>query len=86
MRQLFPRSLTSSLTKSRPRSLATWQGQRFYSVKATEASTIKPQDLDASKLTITKTTTPKELVPSEELVFGRTFTGESFAPSGRVMI
>ena len=31
--------------------------------------------LDPSKLNITKTTTPKELTPNNELVFGRTFTG-----------
>lgn len=30
--------------------------------------------LDASKLEITKTTTPKELLPKEQLVFGKTFT------------
>ncbi|GME76038.1 unnamed protein product [Ambrosiozyma monospora] len=30
--------------------------------------------LDASKLTITKTTTPKERLPNEQLVFGKTFT------------
>jgi hypothetical protein len=31
--------------------------------------------LDASKLQITKTSTPKELTPNNELVFGATFTG-----------
>lgn len=31
--------------------------------------------LDASKLEITKTSTPKELTPNNELVFGATFTG-----------
>lgn len=31
--------------------------------------------LDPSKLTITKTSTPKELLPSKDLVFGKTFTG-----------
>lgn len=30
--------------------------------------------LDASKLKITKTTTPKELLPNDQLVFGKTFT------------
>lgn len=30
--------------------------------------------LDKSKLTITKTTTPKEKIPNEQLVFGQTFT------------
>lgn len=31
--------------------------------------------IDPSKLEITKTITPKQLVPNEDLVFGRTFTG-----------
>ncbi|KAI9727530.1 MAG: hypothetical protein M1828_006472 [Chrysothrix sp. TS-e1954] len=31
-------------------------------------------DIDPSQLTITKTANPKDLVPPEELVFGRTFT------------
>lgn len=45
---------------------------RFY-------STAKLSGLDASKLTITKTTTLKELVPQNELVFGRTFTDHMLA-------
>lgn len=31
--------------------------------------------LDPSKLEITKTITPKQRVPNQDLVFGRTFTG-----------
>lgn len=64
--------LPSRLSLLRSSSLAACQ--RLYSIKASAASTIKPQELDASKLTITKTTTPKKLVPAEELVFGKTFT------------
>lgn len=33
-------------------------------------------DIDPSKLEVTKTITPKQLVPNQDLVFGRTFTGE----------
>lgn len=33
-------------------------------------------DIDPSKLEVTKTITPKELVPNQDLVFGRTFTGQ----------
>lgn len=33
-------------------------------------------DIDPSKLEVTKSITPKELVPNQDLVFGRTFTGE----------
>lgn len=31
--------------------------------------------IDPSKLEVTKTITPKQLVPNEDLIFGRTFTG-----------
>lgn len=34
-------------------------------------------DLDASKLTVTKTSTPKELQKPQDLVFGKTFTGKN---------
>ncbi|KAJ9318827.1 hypothetical protein DTO271D3_957 [Paecilomyces variotii] len=43
-------------------------GQRTYSSKSTLPG------LDPSKLTIAKTTTPKEPLPPQELVFGKTFT------------
>jgi len=33
------------------------------------------KEIDPSKLTITKTATPKTLLPPEELIFGRNFTG-----------
>lgn len=48
--------------------------QKAYSI---QTSTSKPavQGIDSSRLSITKTKTPKELLPSEQLVFGRTFTG-----------
>src|SRR5262249_41281708 len=35
----------------------------------------KLQKLDPTQLQITKTTTPKQLTPPQDLVFGRTFTG-----------
>ncbi|GMF80908.1 unnamed protein product [Aspergillus oryzae] len=31
--------------------------------------------IDPSKLTVTKTSSPKELTPAKDLVFGKTFTG-----------
>ena len=49
--------------------------QRPYSIQSHEDAIAKLPDLDPSALQITKTTTPKALVPPEELVFGRTFTG-----------
>jgi branched-chain amino acid aminotransferase len=72
LRQLSPRSAFKQLPS---RLIATtW---RSYSIQAESASTIKLQEIDPSKLTVQKTTTPKELVPPNELVFGRTFTGMS---------
>ncbi|KAI9722236.1 MAG: Mitochondrial branched-chain amino acid (BCAA) aminotransferase [Candelaria pacifica] len=47
--------------------------RRPYSVQ-TNISTPRLKDIDSSNLSVTKTTTPKDLLPPEELVFGRTFT------------
>lgn len=49
--------------------------RRPYSIHADAASGKQLLDIDVSKLAITKTTSPKTLLPPEELVFGRTFTG-----------
>lgn len=54
---------------------STWQPTRQYSIKAEAADSSKPQGLDASKLTVEKTTKPKPLKKAEELIFGQTFTG-----------
>ena len=54
-----------------------WRRQpqrRAYSIQSSEAAIAKLPGIDASALTITKTTTPKTILPPEELVFGRTFT------------
>lgn len=56
------------------------QAQR-YSIKAEAASAVKPQGLDASKLTIERTGKPKGLSKPETLVFGREFTGKSPPPN-----
>ena len=52
--------------------------RRWYSMKIDDASLENLPRIDPSKLSITKTVTPKELVPPEELVFGRTFTGRGY--------
>lgn len=49
--------------------------RRFYSIQSQEDSIARLPGIDPSKLSITKSTTPKELIPPQELVFGRTFTG-----------
>lgn len=64
----MPRVLSSqNIAASR-----TWQ--RAFSASTAAASQLP--GLDASKLTITKTTTPKEPVDSKDLVFGKYFTGK----------
>src|SRR5947209_18131603 len=60
---LFCRSFVSTSWRSRS------------ALQADEDTLSKLPGLDASKLSITKTITPKKIVPPEELVFGRTFTG-----------
>ncbi|PVH79881.1 branched-chain-amino-acid aminotransferase [Cadophora sp. DSE1049] len=75
LRQLRPRaSLFQQPSRLIASATAASQQSRLYSIQANAASNVKAQDIDPSKLTITKTTTPKELLPANELVFGRTFT------------
>ncbi|CAL5874180.1 uncharacterized protein PFLUO_LOCUS8468 [Penicillium psychrofluorescens] len=53
--------------------LSTRLWQRSFTATAMAPSQQLP-DLDASKLTVTKTSTPKELQKPQDLVFGKTFT------------
>jgi len=71
--QLCPRTVFKQ--SSSRLAAAAWQASRTYSIKAEAASTTQLHSLDASKLTVQKSTTPKELLPPNELVFGRNFTG-----------
>ncbi|TLD34459.1 branched-chain amino acid aminotransferase [Venturia nashicola] len=64
----LPRRSTPAIT-----SLATQRCRRWYSIHADHAET-KAHEIDPTKLSITKTTTPKDILPKEELVFGHTFT------------
>jgi branched-chain amino acid aminotransferase len=50
------------------------QTQRAYSIHADVSVGEKIQDIDPTKLSITSTTTPKDLLPPEELLFGRNFS------------
>ncbi|KAK7511652.1 aminotransferase [Phyllosticta citriasiana] len=69
------RSLSLRTTRPAPAFFAVQRCRRAYSsTHADEASVSKLARIDPSKLSITKTTTPKDLLPPEELVFGRTFT------------
>ncbi|KAI8936394.1 Mitochondrial branched-chain amino acid (BCAA) aminotransferase [Plenodomus lindquistii] len=53
--------------------------QRAYSIHADASVGEKIKDIDPTKLTITKTKTPKDLLPPEELVFGRNFSDHMLA-------
>jgi len=55
-------------------SLSSYRSRRWYSIEP-EQNPLKLEELDPSKLQITRTTTAKELVPPQDLVFGRTFSG-----------
>jgi len=76
MRQLFPRgaSRASALAAPRRSPLGLFQAARQYSISPEAASETKLQDIDPSQLVIQKTSAPKPLKKSEDLVFGRNFT------------
>jgi branched-chain amino acid aminotransferase len=76
------RASSSPITVSLQSSAANRLWQRSYSIKPVTKATPQLPGLDSSKLTITKTTTPKELIPPEQLVFGKTFTGEELSKTG----
>ena len=46
------------------------------SLQAQEQELAQLPGIDPGLLSVTQTTTPKKVVPPEELVFGRTFTGK----------
>ena len=58
-----------------------WLPHRLYSIQSEQDAMAKLPSIDPSKLTISKTSSPKSLIPPEELIFGRTFTGTSLPPT-----
>ena len=64
----------STRAASRSLRLANASQLRSYAIAAHDVLNPKLTSIDASKLSITKTTTPKDLIPNDELVFGRHFT------------
>ncbi|KAI1141812.1 branched-chain-amino-acid aminotransferase [Hypoxylon sp. FL0543] len=78
LRQLLPRcgrALRAPAPRFSSYALpALQQTARWYSIQPEAASTAKPLDLDPTKLSITKTTSPKTPKDPSELVFGREFT------------
>src|SRR4030081_1252935 len=69
LRQLCLRG-TPRQSTARPAS-AVWAAARAYSSESGAGLAA----IDPSKLSITKTTTPKDLLPPKDLVFGKNFTG-----------
>ncbi|ORY06491.1 aminotransferase [Clohesyomyces aquaticus] len=68
-------SLSSSFARSIvPQTSLALRCRRAYSIHAEASVGTSIQEIDPSKLTVQKTTTPKDLLPPEELVFGRNFT------------
>jgi len=81
-RLLRPVNTTSRSFKQIQQIKAQAQGTRLFSSQwrlhqqLVEDDTKHLPNIDPSKLEVTKTITPKQLVPNQDLVFGRTFTGE----------
>ncbi|KAI5370936.1 Putative aminotransferase class IV, aminotransferase, class IV [Septoria linicola] len=80
-RTLFTRSARCASSSSTKTAAATrssqWlrcEARRTYSLRAPDASDPRLSTIDPSTLSITKTTTPKQITPHNELVFGRAFT------------
>lgn len=70
-------AMIKNLYASSWRQLATCKS-RAYSVPATGRVYSSLPDIDAAKLSITRTSVPKQLLPPEKLIFGHSFTGIAF--------
>ena len=78
LQSLLPRPASSARAVSRALrrlSAPLPQQRRLYAIEASDATDSRLQAIDASKVSIAKTTTPKDLVPNQDLVFGKYFTG-----------
>ncbi|MCJ1382609.1 branched-chain-amino-acid transaminase bat2 [Xylographa soralifera] len=78
LRQTCLRASRSALTEARAyayqKQSILSQRRKASSLQAEEKAIKQLPGMDPSQLSITKSTTPKQLLPPEELVFGRTFT------------
>lgn len=72
--QTAQRCLRREAQSFRRAALCLPQSRRASSLQAPDVSDPKLQSIDTSSLSITKTTTPKPVLPNSELVFGRAFT------------
>lgn len=75
LRTLFGRSASQKAFFATS-TTTTWStsARRLYSLRAPDSSDPRLSTIDASQLSVTTTTTPKEITPNADLVFGRAFT------------
>ena len=74
--------LNASGLHNAPRHALQWPGQRWTSsIQQQEDAIAQLPDLNPEALTITSAISLKKIVPPEELVFGRNFTGMPSTPS-----
>lgn len=78
LQQLTRRTALTGLAMPRILSSQTTAASRLWQRNFSATAAAQLASLDASKLTVTKTQTPKELTPNKDLVFGKTFTGKAF--------
>ncbi|KAL9072240.1 MAG: hypothetical protein Q9161_003713 [Pseudevernia consocians] len=57
-----------------PKIISQWHRRRPYSIQSQEEAIARLPDINPGALSITRTATPKQILPPEELIFGRTFT------------
>lgn len=82
MRHLLPRCASRAAAFNASRSpLGVLRIARQYSISPGAASETKLQDIDPNKLVVERNPNPKELKKSEDLVFGRNFTGSGIRPA-----
>ena len=85
LRQLLPRCApraAPAFVAPRRSPLGLFQAAaRQYSISPEAASETKLQEIDPSQLVVQRTSAPKPLKKSEELIFGRNFTGPSASAS-----
>ncbi|KAG2347501.1 hypothetical protein BDR05DRAFT_664628 [Suillus weaverae] len=69
--------LTQTVTCSSCRASAIWNRHMSQDITrhSMTRSPVTPLDIEPSRLTVTKTTSPKELPSSKSLIFGQTFVG-----------
>jgi len=76
LRTVLPRTAPRSLTRHRPAipQCLLHPQRRAYALQAPDAADPKLKAIDVSLLTTTTTTTPKDTIPHNQLIFGRNFT------------